>query len=602
MTGGPPTTGAPAAVVVADAGAADAARAAALEIARLGLRTSLVLPAAAARRSEADLGPVHVVRVPVGTALCDAAAARERRRSAAPRVLGYADAADERAARLRAQLAAADAAARGGAAAAVASAYWRGRGELVRVRSAAQRRVVARAWSAGRRALASAGSRLPRAGWRGDPRVGDLELALGPVLDALKPTVVLGVGPAGQGLATRAAERAAAAGRPLLVARPGDGVPQQVRDLAAGLAPVAVPANVTEVARAKRRERPYLLIGPANMAGQGWEWARAAERGLGVDAEVLTVTRGNLAFVSDTRVSAQDFARNPAWQRGWTAHVLDTATHTLLEAGRPLLGTLHGRDFAADVDVLRSAGIAVGLVFHGSEIRDPRRHAELYAESPFRDPHAELTARLQRQVDELAPKVAAFDGPRFFSTPDLLDDVPGGLWLPVVIDTSVWAPQAEPLQRARPVVVHAPSNKALKGTARIEPVLAELEAEGLIEYRRLEGIPPEQMPAALADADVVLDHFVIGNYGVLTCQAMATGRVSVSHISDRVRSRVPSPIPTIEATAGTLADVLRGICADRDAARATAAQGPAFVTEFHDGRYSAAVLAPFLGAAPPPHG
>ncbi|NHC13155.1 hypothetical protein G9H71_05095 [Motilibacter sp. E257] len=463
------------------------------------------------------------------------------------------------------------------------------------MRSAGQRRVVARGWSAAQRLAARAESRLPRKDWRSDAATGDLELALGPVLDSLAPAAVLGVGPAGEALATRAGERAAAAGRPLVAAAYSDPLPAAVARLAAGLVPVDVPADAAEVPRAKRRERPYLLIGPANMAGQGWEWARAAERELGVDAEVLTITRGHLAFVSDTRVSAQDFARNPSWQRSWTAHALDTATHALLEAGRPILGTLHGRDFAADVDVLRSAGVAVGLVFHGSEIRNPRRHAELYAESPFRDPHEELTARLQRQVDELAPKVAAFDGPTFFSTPDLLDDVPGGVWLPVVIDTKVWLPQPAPLQRPVPVVVHAPSNKALKGTARIEPVLAELEAEGLIAYRRLEGVPPEQMPAALADADIVLDHFVIGNYGVLTCQAMASGRVSVSHIADRIRDRVPAPIPTIEATAGTLADVIRGICADRDAARATAAQGPAFVAEFHDGRYSARALAPFLG-------
>ncbi|NHC16581.1 hypothetical protein G9H71_22620, partial [Motilibacter sp. E257] len=134
MSGGAP----PAVVLVGDDSAAEPARAAALATARLGLAVTLVLPAASARRVEADLGPVRVLRVPVGTALRDAAAGRDRRRAVAPRLLGYADAGEERAAALRARLAVADAAARQGAGAALAGAYWRGRAQLVRVRSAGQ--------------------------------------------------------------------------------------------------------------------------------------------------------------------------------------------------------------------------------------------------------------------------------------------------------------------------------------------------------------------------------------------------------------------------------------------------------------------------------
>jgi glycosyltransferase involved in cell wall biosynthesis len=340
---------------------------------------------------------------------------------------------------------------------------------------------------------------------------------------------------------------------------------------------------------------PVLGIGPANMAGQGWAWAKAVERRYPqVETEVVALRRDSLNFPADQLVSAYDFARNNEWQQQWSRRALSRWTHALLEAGRPVLGRLNGPDFEGDVAVLRDAGIAVGLVFHGSEIRNPRRHAQRYPWSPFKDPREELTARLQRQVDELAPKVAAFDGPKFFSTPDLLDDVSDGIWLPVVVDTAVWRPGPEPLQREVPLVVHAPSNQALKGTELIEPVLEKLQADGLIEYRRIESVPRDELPQLISDADVVLDHFGIGNYGVLTCEAMATGRVSISHIHERVRDRVPVPIPTLEATPETLADVLRSVLDDRDAARSLAAAGPDFVRRFHDGRHSAGVLAEFL--------
>lgn len=338
-----------------------------------------------------------------------------------------------------------------------------------------------------------------------------------------------------------------------------------------------------------------LGIGPANMAGQGWAWTRAVARELpDVGVEAFAVPHPALAFPVDVEVPSDSFARDVDWQVAMELHLRSELTHLLIEAGRPVTGTLNGHTFAADAARLRAAGLAVGLVFHGSEIRDPKLHAQRYEWSPFRDPKDPLTARLQRQVDKLAPLVAEFDGPTFVSTPDLLDDLPGATWLPVVVDLSVWTPGGEPLRRDRPLVVHAPSHRALKGTELIEPLLAELEAEGLITYRRIEGVPTASVPALIRDADVVLDHFGVGNYGVLTCEAMATGRVSISHIHERVRARVPVEIPTIEATPATLADVLRRVLADRDWARSVAARGPEFVRDWHDGRRSVSALTPFL--------
>jgi glycosyltransferase involved in cell wall biosynthesis len=345
-----------------------------------------------------------------------------------------------------------------------------------------------------------------------------------------------------------------------------------------------------------RGGRLLLGIGPANMAGQAYAWGRAVERNLStVDVEVFAVRKPGLNFPNDVMIEASDYADSARWQMQWAQHVRTTMTHVLMEAGRPVLGRLNGTTFAADVESLRRAGLGVGLIFHGSEIRDPRRHAQLYPWSPFRDPRDALTARLQQQVEGLAPTVAAFDGPKFYSTPDLLDDIPDGIWLPVVVDLDVWVPGEEPLHRERPLVVHAPSRQALKGTALIEPVLETLVERGVIDYQRIEGTAYEDMPALIRSADIVLDHFGIGNYGVVTCEAMASGRVAISHIHDRVRGRVPDPIPTIEATPDTLAAVIEKALDDRDAAREIAAQGPAFVRRWHDGRRSAEALMPFLG-------
>jgi hypothetical protein len=147
------------------------------------------------------------------------------------------------------------------------------------------------------------------------------------------------------------------------------------------------------------------------------------------------------------------------------------------------------------------------------------------------------------------------------------------------------------------VVLHVPSNPRLKGSHLVDPLLHRLHDEGRIEYRRLEGVAPGDMPALVADADVVLDQFVLGLYSVMAIQGMAAGRLVVAHVHDRVRARTPVPLPVLEATPDDLVEVLETVLADRSPYQELAAQGPSYAAEVHDGRRSARVLAPFLGLA-----
>lgn len=342
-----------------------------------------------------------------------------------------------------------------------------------------------------------------------------------------------------------------------------------------------------------------LLVGPANFAGQAWHWGRAAERHLpDVSAVVLSVDRGGLQFASDYAVPVRLY-RSYRWQREQQDHVLRDFTHVLIDAMRPVFGPRYAEDCAPELPLLRRAGLRVGLVAHGSDIRLGSLHRELYPHSPWQDGRWERGRVLQQQAERLGGIFTSFDGPTFVSTPDLLDFAPRARWLPVVVDSERWRNDRPVLQRARPVVVHAPSNPHLKGSHVIDPVLQGLSDRGWIEYRRLAGVPPEQMPAVVADADVLIDQVLLGLYSVAAVEAMAAGRVVLAHVHPRVRARVPADLPVLEASPDDLREAVERILADRDTARATAGRGPGYVARVHDGRWSAAVLADFLGVASP---
>ena len=97
----------------------------------------------------------------------------------------------------------------------------------------------------------------------------------------------------------------------------------------------------------------------------------------------------------------------------------------------------------------------------------------------------------------------------------------------------------------------------------------------------------------------VLDQFAVGGYGVAACEAMASGRLVMGHVDERtraeVRDRTGLELPVHEATPESLEAELRRFIADPAAFAPTRTAGPAFVAAVHDGRRSAAALAPFLG-------
>lgn len=351
-----------------------------------------------------------------------------------------------------------------------------------------------------------------------------------------------------------------------------------------------------------------LYVGPVNSAGQGWAWARAAERHLpGVGAVSLMtrdVSTDRYRFDVDVAVPVMGFSFASQWQRRQRRELVRHFTHVLLESGRFPYGSIPGTNPRSVALRLERAGLRIALLWHGSDIRVPSEHAAIEADSPFGE-HGGYPPRsvaiLERNSRAHRRFVQTTDFPVFVSTPGLLD-VPRSRWLPVVVDPERWASDAGPLlERDRPVVAFVPSNSPMKGSAEVDEQLSALDAEGLIVYRRLAGIPSEQMPRVYGEADIVLDQFRLGDYGVTACEAMAAGRIVIGHIADRVRDHVRREtgleIPVVESRLTEVAATVRSIVTDRQMWLGRGRQGVDFVRALHDGRASARALGEFLGVA-----
>lgn len=343
-----------------------------------------------------------------------------------------------------------------------------------------------------------------------------------------------------------------------------------------------------------------LYIAPVNFAGQGRAWARAAGMLDGVEARNMQYRgESDLAFDADHSVSERVFWGSHDWAARQKRAVRSGFSHVLVEAERAIFGSAFSGYLEREVAWLRRGGVRVAAVSHGTDLRLPSRHAQLDEWSPFRNAPSGWVAGLESRARRNHEILDSIDVPVFVSTPELLLDRPASTWLPVVVDPERWQAASPPLERARPRVLHAPTNPLVKGTALIEPVLQRLDAEGVIDYVRVQRVPAAQMPQLYRDADIVLEQFALGMYSVTSVEAMAAGRLVFAHIHDQVSDHVASvtgrDLPVQPVTPAQLDERLRDVVARREHYSAIASEGPEFVRAVHDGRFSASVLAPFLG-------
>jgi len=130
----------------------------------------------------------------------------------------------------------------------------------------------------------------------------------------------------------------------------------------------------------------------------------------------------------------------------------------------------------------------------------------------------------------------------------------------------------------------------------IDQVCTRLASEQVIEYKSATGVPPANVRELVAWADVVIDKIGLGVTGVMGAEVMASGRLLIGDVDQIVRDELPD-LPLIQSSVATLDSVIRDLIADRSNWTARAAAGQAFARKYHDGRYSAAVLAKWMGVS-----
>ena len=130
-------------------------------------------------------------------------------------------------------------------------------------------------------------------------------------------------------------------------------------------------------------------------------------------------------------------------------------------------------------------------------------------------------------------------------------------------------------------VLHAPSHRAIKGSDAIEAAVRACRREAAIELVTVSGRPHDEVLAAVAGSDLVVDQLNSETPGVMSAEAMALGKPVVCEYAEEKLASFARPCPVVPATPETLRATVLELAADGERRRELGAAGREYASRVH---------------------
>jgi glycosyltransferase involved in cell wall biosynthesis len=318
-----------------------------------------------------------------------------------------------------------------------------------------------------------------------------------------------------------------------------------------------------------------ILHAPADVGGNARGLSQA-ERELGFESDVAVFSPGPFGYLADIDLHAGvdqplpvRFARRGAFLR----RAVERYDVFHFNFGQTLMQVRKLGRVADELPLLRRLGKTVIVTYQGCDVRP-------YASCHCRQEHCASGTHLRQPAADRALRYA---DRVLYLNPDLGRYLPGARFVPYAsFDPRTVQPAPPPPDRDELVVVHAPTNRPVKGTRHVEEAVAALRAEGVpVRLDLLEGTTRDEVLRRTAAADLVVDQLLLGWYGGFAVEAMALAKPVLCAIDE---NPFGDELPIVHATPVTLADRLRELASAPQRRRELGLAGRRFVETVHDPR------------------
>ena len=327
-------------------------------------------------------------------------------------------------------------------------------------------------------------------------------------------------------------------------------------------------------ARDERRLR--VLLGPTDPAGVAYNLGQGL-RELGHSTEIVVWEPSPFGYGHDRALESIPERLRFAFGAGRRHDVV----HTF--GGRSLVPYL-------DLVAARLRGRTTVVQYNGTDARDSAIASELHpARARIVDPGRDRNLRIHRRIAGLIARSAAVQDLELVSY--LLGSYRSIYVIPFAIDLPaierVDRPAAAPSSSAPLRVLHAPSNRRVKGSDLIDASIAAAGTSVAIEPVTIAGAPHAEVLTAVAGADVVVDQLNSETPGVLAAEAMALGKPVLVEMDERKLAPFARPTPAVPIDANTLTPRLVSLARNPAERARLGAAGRTYARAIHSPRSAA---------------
>jgi glycosyltransferase involved in cell wall biosynthesis len=137
---------------------------------------------------------------------------------------------------------------------------------------------------------------------------------------------------------------------------------------------------------------------------------------------------------------------------------------------------------------------------------------------------------------------------------------------------------------------HAASS-TVKATDAVLQSLSDLQGRYRFTVDIAQQVPRTDVLRRMQAADVYLDQFALGTYGIAAIEAMAMGKPVVGYVTPEIREMLPGSVPLVSSTQEHLSETLSELLTAPQRLRHLGEASREYAQNHHDARTVAEALA-----------
>ncbi len=320
-----------------------------------------------------------------------------------------------------------------------------------------------------------------------------------------------------------------------------------------------------------------ILHCPTDTGGNPWGLSRA-ERKYKVGSDVMVFRNSSYNYPADINLNLKKiFTPQRELKRYKFLHsALEKYDIFHFNFGKSILDYPHFLLNYMDLPLLKKTGKKIFFTLQGTDARLMKTSAVKYSRVPDF-----IKERRIDKIRQYADKIYALN-------PDLIHNCPEAEFLPYAsVDLRQWTPDFSKAGNGVLNVLHLPTRRKIKGTQYIIDTIDRLKKEGYsINLLIVENTAHDKVKDAYKKANLVIDQLLIGWYGAVSVEAMASGIPVICYIREKDLQFIPrgmkQDLPIINAEPSTIYSVLKEIVKNKEMLNSIGEKSRAYAEKWHN--------------------